>query len=1166
MNFISIHGKIADFASKNPEKIAIDYGEEKITYSQLDDNSNMVAGFLMDHIDQNRNILIYMEKHPAIIISILGILKYGSVFIPLNTTYPQNRISTIIDEVQACWVITLPNMLEKLNDIMEEQNYKINVLVLDSNDICLNKYKNLNIYLLNDYISKSFIPTNEIQNKHCYIYYTSGSTGKPNGILGRHKSLMHFINWEISEFKLDENIRVSQFTSPAFDPFLRDIFVPLCAGGTVCIPEDDEIIKNAAKMEEWIDRKNISLIHIVPSLFKILTSYITSNNKFINLKYIFLAGELLRGNDVRYFYEIFQDRIQLINLYGPTETTLAKFFYRIKSDDSDKTIIPVGKAIDSTEVIILDNDLKPCRTGIEGEIYIRTPYITSGYYNNKELTRKVFIKNPFSINPQDIIYKSGDIGRILQNGNLEVLGRIDHQVKINGVRIELRDVEKQLLQYDTILDATIIAYDDEMGNKYLCAYFTSNSDISIPALRGHMLKNLPSSMVPTHFIQLEFLPLTHNGKLDRKALKKPKISNFRDSYEAPRNELERELAKIWSEILGVGKIGISDSFFELGGDSLKAIRVTSKLERIGVKIKNKDIFQCITIKNLSEMISITGNNESDNCNFEYVEKKLYDMFNVTCKFISYNLVERKYHVLYIENRKFEKYHEIIDYISENFAQGVQPNYIRKISEIKSDVIYGEILSDSDFSELMGLKCVNDQLEQVGILDNILQQNYEFSKCIMKSEITQKYPISSIQKLFLMFPKFNYAGMSIRFDRNVNIGVLNKAIHILIMKQTLLRSVIEKCDSGLYWKEFIFSETKDIPFLDLTDYSPKTSRTLMDSILPQYFCKEYEVSNNLLYRILLVKENEREYVLYLPFNHTIYDGMSSDIIKGDILKYYESLINNTEIEYEKMVTFKDYIYQINKGPQDISEEEIIQKYNLREYKNSVFELKEIFESEGKEYYRKCCFDIEIDDEFKDLVRENPMEITLSLFIRMCREFFGLQDIPIWLFSYGRKYQKSNYYHLVGELIDLIPMHIKTHGKSLNEIKEYISERIKIAVDYNINFSNLIMNDEIRARYKNISSIFSKNETFKDPMLIFNFQGIGDSDKMDIHDYLSGNLRTKENHENINNTFIGVLFNARCYQDKIRIIMNWPFDRNFDILQKFFIKETQKILKLINLLKI
>ncbi|MCB2300170.1 non-ribosomal peptide synthetase family protein [Clostridium tagluense] len=602
MNIITIDKKIEKFAEIIPNKIAVEFRKEKITYNQLNKNSSRVANFFIDNDIEGKNVLVMMEKNPQLIEVVIGIIKSGGVLVPVDYNSPKDRLATILKEIKIEWIVTKPNLLKKVKSVVDKADNKINILLIGVDELVKdNSIENLEIFSIESYLEKESNSYEYCANKHCYIYFTSGSTGKPKAILGRHKSLMQFIEWEVKEMQVNEGCRVSQLTPIYFDPFLRDVFLPLSVGGTICIPDDSNIILEPIKLINWIEEKKITLIHTVPCLFRVISNAVENVDKLKKLKYVILAGEILRGNDIKKFINMFGDRIQLINLYGPTETTLAKLFYKIKKEDVNKVIIPVGKPIDFAEALILSDDMEKCARRIVGQIYIRTPFITSGYCNDKELTRKVFIKNPFTKNPNDIIYKTGDLGRMLNDGNIEVIGRIDNQIKIRGMRIELEEIETRLIQSGLVSEAIVIVKEDNFNNKNLCAYIVADKQIKIKELRMNLSKYIPQYMIPSYYVQIEKMPLTANGKIDRNALLNLDEITVEDStYEAPRNKLEGKLAEIWGEVLDVKKVGIDDNFFDLGGDSLRAISIVEKIyKELDVKIPIMQILNKETIREIT---------------------------------------------------------------------------------------------------------------------------------------------------------------------------------------------------------------------------------------------------------------------------------------------------------------------------------------------------------------------------------------------------------------------------------------------------------------------------------------------------------------------------------------------------------------------------------------
>lgn len=597
----------SDNAAKYHEQIAISYESRHFTYAQIEKQSNQLANFLIEQGASKGTLIgIFSQDSADIIIAIIGILKAGCVFVPLSQNLPGFRLKEIISEISLHWLIIDEIGFEKINNLPDFESFKIELI---SREKQIFEQKQSNLSYLGNYLEYSVLETPIIDSKPddmCYLYFTSGSTGKPKGIAGRLKAIAHFINWEIETLKIQKSIRVSQLTSPSFDAFLRDMFLSLCSGGMVCVPDSVDTILDGRKLVKWIDAQNINLIHCVPSLFRSLLNEDLTPQLFSNLQYILLSGETIYSGDIARWSDIYGDRIQLVNLYGASETTMTKFFYFIKSSDQQRRTIPIGKPITGATALIVDERGQACPIGMVGEIYIRTPYRTLGYYQQVELTNQVFIPNPFSNNPTDIVYKTGDLGRVLSDGNFEYLGRKDKQVKIRGVRIELGEIEDYLRLHQRVKEGVVIDIDDTNGNKYLCAYVVLNEELELTLLKEFLGQFLPTIMIPSSFVVMESLPRTISGKIDKKALPSPSQTVNRQ-FIAPRTPLEQELAQIWMNVLNIKQVGINDNFFALGGHSLLATQLVTRIgQAFQVEVPLRILFESPTLATQAESIETLG--------------------------------------------------------------------------------------------------------------------------------------------------------------------------------------------------------------------------------------------------------------------------------------------------------------------------------------------------------------------------------------------------------------------------------------------------------------------------------------------------------------------------------------------------------------------------------
>lgn len=598
---------------KYHDRIAIKYGSKKISYSELNLKSDSIAGFIVSKGMKKGSVIgVLVEDKMDLITLLLGIIKSGCAFMPLDPVYPTKRILGMIQEANPVIIFTDENNCSRLNDIHWLQT------VIYSNELSANSSS------FNDSIPE-YHPDDMI-----YLYFTSGTTGKPKAIAGRNAGLWHFINWEIENFHIDDSLNISQLTPPCHDPFLRDVFVPLCAGGAICIPESKATMLESNTMIQWIEKLNINLIHCTPSLFRIINTPELTEERFPELKYVFLAGERVVPKELTNWYHIFGERIAIINLYGPTETTLAKLFYPVQPSDIICKNMPVGKPIPGCKVILLDDSLNVCNLGEVGEIYIRTPYRSLGYYNDPVLTSQKFIPNPFNNNPSDLIYKTGDLGRMLDDGNIEFLGRQDRQVKNRGFRVELTAIENEILKYPDIRECAVIFHENEQlgeNSSYLAVYFTATSNMEYPKidiskLRTFLEQELPDYMIPSFFVQMDEMPLTPNRKLDYNALPDPKKS-IRTDLIPPRNDMERKLAEIWCEVLELENVGINENFLQVGGHSLKMMSLIFRIyQEFDVEIPLGELYNNATIEKIAEYMNQAGKNEFTSIE-KTVEKDYY---------------------------------------------------------------------------------------------------------------------------------------------------------------------------------------------------------------------------------------------------------------------------------------------------------------------------------------------------------------------------------------------------------------------------------------------------------------------------------------------------------------------------------------------------------------
>lgn len=583
---ITIHRKFEEQVIKSPDRIAVIFGSNKLTYRELNGRANSLARVLREKGVTTESIVgIMVERSVEMIIGILAILKAGGAYMPISPDYPLDRIRFMLEDSKTEIVLTQERFIDKCSFVN-------NVIVLDNEELYSRDNNNLGDY-------------SDSKNL-AYVMYTSGSTGKPKGVMIEHYSVINRLNWMQKKYPIGENDVILQKTPFTFDVSVWELFWWGFNGASVCflIPGGE---KEPETIVDAIRENKITIIHFVPSMLDMFLEYIEMKNcieEIKTLRQVFASGEALSLHQVRKFNRLLynQNGTKLANLYGPTEATVDVSYFDC-SNDSDINKVLIGKPIDNINLYIVDNNLKLQPVGVEGELIIAGDGLARGYLNRPSLTEEKFVICPFANNKR--VYKTGDIARWMPDGNIEYLGRKDFQVKIRGNRVELGEIEAKLKDYNDIKNAVVVLKEDKSGNKYLCAYIISDSNPSVIELREYLLNYLPEYMVPSYFVKIEEIPLTLNGKIDRKALPEPD-SNINTGVEfvAPRNEIEEKLAKIWKDVLEIKEIGIRDNFFALGGDSIKGLQILSRLYADNLKLSMKDLFNYPTIEELSPLVKI----------------------------------------------------------------------------------------------------------------------------------------------------------------------------------------------------------------------------------------------------------------------------------------------------------------------------------------------------------------------------------------------------------------------------------------------------------------------------------------------------------------------------------------------------------------------------------
>jgi len=560
-----VHHLFEAQAVRTPNAPALIYENQKLTYEELNNKADDLARYLRGiGIGPNALTGILMERSVEMVVAILGVLKAGGAYVPLDPTYPADRLSFMVEDAQIRLVLTQQHLFEQRSD-------------RDLETICLDTDWDRIAATGGSLTPDEPAEARSSAEDMAYVIYTSGSTGRPKGVMTPHRAVTNMILWMQDVYKMTPTDRLLHKTAFSFDASVWEFFWPLVTGATLVVARP-YAEKDGDYMVKILREQKITILQLVPSLLKLLVQQ-EGFEDCQSLRHVFCGGEALPGVVCDGFFERLP-QADLTNVYGPTETTMHVTVLECRKGAKER-VMPIGRPVGNTQAYILDEQMQPVPIGIPGELYIGGEQVARGYLNRPDLTTERFIDDPYSKQDGCKLYRTGDLVRFRDDGIIEFLGRIDHQVKIRGYRIELGEIESVSRQHEAVSDAIVIAREDMPGDKHLVAYVVARTEhnLKVSELRNHLLAKLPDYMVPSAFVLLDSLPLLSNGKVNLKALPQPTHSRqaLEQEYVAPRNETEQALVAIFEEVLGIEKVGAEDNFFLLGGHSLSATQVITRV-------------------------------------------------------------------------------------------------------------------------------------------------------------------------------------------------------------------------------------------------------------------------------------------------------------------------------------------------------------------------------------------------------------------------------------------------------------------------------------------------------------------------------------------------------------------------------------------------------------
>ncbi|WP_170138123.1 non-ribosomal peptide synthetase [Anaerobacterium chartisolvens] len=571
-----------------PDSIAVVFEDKTVTYSQLNIKANKLAWKLRDMgIGRGSLVAVILNRSIELFAAILGVLKSGAAYIPIDPDYPPERVRYMLSFSNAALVISSQNISEGTD---------LHGNVLNADDTALEGQKEINPPVLNG------------PEDLAYVIFTSGSTGKPKGVMIEQRAVNNFFAGITRLIDFNPSKKILGLTTVSFDIFVLETFLPLFTGARIILANERQQM-DSKLLSSLIVTHRVDMLQITPSRLQMLMSHPKSREALSCVKEIMVGGEAFVKKLLPELQKF--SSLRIFNMYGPTETTVWSTVMELTNREK----ITIGRPIANTQVYILNDRNIPAGIGEPGELCISGDGLARGYLNDREKTDESFIESPFKEGTR--LYRTGDLARLLPDGDIEVIGRNDSQVKIRGYRIEIKEIEEALGKYEGITGCAVLALDDKMGYKYLAAYYTSNGELDKSGIREELHGVLPSYMVPSVFIRIDEFPMTPNGKLDRKALPSPEGFNNETSSDNTQkvsvdNEVQREILKVWMELLPAKSIGINDNFFDIGGNSMQLVIMSNMINEVYEdKVEVADIFANPTIKRLAGFIESKYQNNDE---------------------------------------------------------------------------------------------------------------------------------------------------------------------------------------------------------------------------------------------------------------------------------------------------------------------------------------------------------------------------------------------------------------------------------------------------------------------------------------------------------------------------------------------------------------------------
>ncbi len=829
-------------AKKTPFNTAVISGLDKITYRELDEKSDALAEILVHNgIQVNDIVPICSKLSIDLVVGYLGVLKAGAAFLPVNPELPVQRIDLILKDSNASLILSDSSSYRFLDGFKS-----INLKNVD-----LNKKSNFNWENFKSIYS------------HCdisYVIYTSGTTGRPKGVAIKHSSFINFVYGynQLLDRGLSSDDHCSCIMNISFDASIFEIFPPLLFGAALVLYTGNMI--DVQSLATFIASQEITVTFLPPGILSQVFSNLEKQHEYICLNKLITSLEPINDEVLLHYYKLNPD-MEILNVYGPTETTIFSTSYKLSNSQPTGKVVPIGKPIANTRIYILDSQLNLVTMGGIGEIYISGAGLAKEYHNSPELTAAKFIKNPYE--PGTLMYQTGDLGKWLSDGNIMFCGRNDNQIKIRGYRIELGEIEQTLLKHKDIEKAVVVVRNDENGNKYLSAFYvpkTIDISLSTTEIKAFLSSYLPDYMVPAFITAINNIPYNINGKVNQNELRESEVEPVQNQSAALEyTALQRKLITVWNEILRFNKsntntIGLETDFFKAGGDSIKAIQLIHKLGELNIQLHISDLYRYRSIKMISDYLECLSQSEQTDSEIASSIEGLKKEFEIEAQYEEYRIDQRSYTVLFVEDKMKAQEEKIIEYITSNFSAKTLPNYIRSSNKYRGAMKWIPLSSE----------CFNNYKNK-----NIDICRFDFipiHKWFFEQDIVDRH-------------HFNFSAVLFS-KKGFDLNVLNQVIQELLNHHDMLNSIVSSDESCLVKKAIASTNLVTVHEINGNDQNE------INQVLSEIQAG-FKLHEGPLFEASLLKTSEGEYLMML-IHHLLCDMISLQILVEDFKECYRQI--------------------------------------------------------------------------------------------------------------------------------------------------------------------------------------------------------------------------------------------------------------------------------------